>query len=68
MWMVSLALLIQVVPVSLAGLGLREETYAYLFTLFNLPAEKGILIGLLFFSQLLLFSIFGGLLEFTEKE
>ncbi len=66
-WMGSLVLLLQVLPVSFAGIGVREGAYAYLFTLFDMAPEKGILIGVLFFTQMLVFAIIGALLTLLEK-
>ena len=66
-WMGSLVLLLQTIPISFAGIGVREGAYAYLFTLFNLPPEAGVLIGILFFSQMLIMAFAGGALEFTGK-
>jgi len=65
-WIGSLVLLLQVLPVSFAGIGLREGAYAYLFTLFGLPAEQGFLIGILFFTQMLIFSGIGAVLNLFE--
>ena len=65
-WMSSLVLLLQSVPISVAGIGVREGAYAYLFTLFSLSPEYGVLTGIVFFSQVLLFAIVGGLLELVE--
>jgi len=66
-WMGSLVLLLQVLPVSFAGIGVRESAYAYLFSLFGLPPEKGVLIGILFFTQMLIFSCIGAVLNFFEQ-
>jgi hypothetical protein len=65
-WIGSLVLLLQTIPISFAGLGLREGAYAYLFTLFHLSPEKGVLIGILFFTQMLIVALVGGVLEFFE--
>jgi uncharacterized membrane protein YbhN (UPF0104 family) len=66
-WIGSLVLLLQSLPISFAGIGLREGAYAYLFSLFHLPPENGILIGILFFSQMLMMALVGVVLEWTEK-
>ena len=66
-WMGSLVLLLQVLPVTFAGLGIREGAYAYLFTLYGLPAEQGIVIGLLFFTQMLIFAGAGAGLTLFER-
>ena len=67
LWMGSLVLMLQTLPISFAGLGLREGAYAYLFTLYDLPPEKGVLIGILFFSQMLIMAFVGGIFELTDK-
>jgi uncharacterized membrane protein YbhN (UPF0104 family) len=66
-WMGSLVLLVQTLPISLAGIGLREGAYAYLFTLYGLPPEKGVLMGILFFSQMLIMAFMGGVFELMDK-
>ncbi len=66
-WMGSLVLLLQIIPVSFAGIGVREGAYAYLFALFGLPPEQGVLIGILFFTQMILIAAVGGILEITDK-
>lgn len=64
-WMGSLVLLLQTLPISFAGIGLREGAYAFLFSLYGLPPENGVLIGLLFFSQMLIMAFIGALFELT---
>lgn len=66
-WMGSLVLLLQTLPISFAGIGIREGAYAYLFTLYNLSPEKGVLMGILFFSQMLIMALAGGVLELTDR-
>lgn len=66
-WMGSLVLLLQILPVSFAGVGVREGAYAYFFTLYGLPPEEGVLVGILFFSQMLLIAGLGAFLEFKEN-
>ena len=67
-WMASLVLLVQVIPVTFSGIGVRETAYAYLFKMQNLPPEQGALIGILFFSQMLFMSLIGGALELASKD
>ena len=66
-WIGSLVLMLQGLPVSFAGLGVREGAYAYLFTLYGLPAEQGVINGLLFFSQVLILAGIGAVLNLFEK-
>jgi len=65
-WMGSIVLLLQVLPISFAGLGIREGAFAYLFTLFGLIPEKGFLLGILFFSQMLIFAGLGAIFYLFE--
>ena len=67
LWMGSLVLMLQTLPISFAGIGLREGAYAYLFTLYDLPPEKGVLIGILFFSQMLIMAFVGGIFELLDR-
>lgn len=66
-WMASLVLLLQAVPITLNGIGLRESAYAALFSLASLPPEEGVLLGLLFFSQMLLVSAIGGVAVLIDR-
>lgn len=65
-WMGSLVLLLQVLPISFAGIGVREGAFAYFFMLFSVPDEKGFLVGMLFFSQMLIFAVTGAILNLLE--
>jgi len=66
-WVSSLVLFLQIIPVSFAGLGIREGAYAYLLTFFSIAPEQGVLIGILSFSQMLIFAIIGGILELSDS-
>lgn len=65
-WMTSSIFLLQMLPISFAGIGLREGAYAYVFNLLGHPQEQGVAIGLLFFSQSLIMALIGGLLEIQD--
>lgn len=67
MWISSLVLILQTLPVTVAGIGLREGAYAYLFTLFGLLPSTGVLIGLFFFMQMILIACVGGIFEWTGR-
>jgi glycosyltransferase 2 family protein len=66
-WMASIVLLLQMIPITLNGIGLRESAYALLFSLASLPAEKGVLLGLLFLTQMLIVAAIGGIIAFFER-
>lgn len=65
-WIASLVFLLQVLPVSVAGLGVREGAYVYIFSLYALPENLGFLLGMLFFTHMLVFAAIGGILNVTE--
>ncbi len=67
-WMASLVLLFQILPISFNGIGLRESAYAYLFSLQGIAPEKGVMIGLLLLSQVMILSFFGALLQWGSTE
>jgi len=66
--MASLVLLVQVLPISISGIGLRETAYAFLFEIQDLSPEKGVLLGIVLFSQMLFTSSIGGALHLLSKE
>ena len=61
-WMASIVLILQLIPVTLNGIGLREGAYAFLFGIQGLPAESGAALGLLLLSHILLMAVAGGLI------
>jgi glycosyltransferase 2 family protein len=63
----SLIFFIQMIPISLGGLGVRESAFAYLFHLYGYGADIGVVVGLLFFGQIVLCAIIGGVLELTDR-
>ena len=66
-WMASIVLLLQMVPVTLNGIGIRESAYAILFGLEAISSEKGVLLGLLFLSQMLIVSAIGGIVSALDR-
>lgn len=66
LWIATLVFFLQSLPVSFAGIGVRESAFAFAFGLYELPAEQGVLIGLLFFAQLVFTACVGGILELSD--
>lgn len=63
--------LVQIVsmfPFTLSGIGVREGAFVYLFALAGVDSQIGLSIGLLFFAQLLVLSIIGGVLYIQQRE
>lgn len=66
-WIGSSVMLLQVLPISFAGIGIREGAYGYLFNLLGSTTEQGLITGTLFFSQMLIYSFIGGIITVVEK-
>lgn len=64
----SLLLLAMVIPVTVAGWGVREGVAAALWPLAGLPAEQGVALGIAYGVVNLLWSLPGGLLALTACE
>jgi uncharacterized membrane protein YbhN (UPF0104 family) len=58
---VSMAIFVNV-PITVGGIGLREQLHVLLFTAFGVPREVAVTISLVLFSQSLLLSLLGGAL------
>ncbi len=62
-WIFALASVAAVLPISLAGLGVREGVFVGLLTAFAIPAEQALALSLTIFSLHVLFGLIGGALE-----
>ncbi|MEW6443459.1 MAG: lysylphosphatidylglycerol synthase transmembrane domain-containing protein [bacterium] len=67
LWISSLVFLVQTLPISLAGIGVRESGFAYLLGLYGIPPEKGVLIGVLFGALFLIRCLVGVGLYLAER-
>ena len=56
---VSMSIFVNV-PITVGGIGLREQLHVLLFTAFGVPKEEAVTISLVLFSQSLLLSLVGG--------
>ena len=65
-WVSSLVFLLQALPISIAGLGVREGAYVYILSLYGFSTDLGFALGLLFFTHMLVFAAIGGILNVTE--
>jgi len=67
LWISSLVFLVQTLPISLAGIGVRESGFAYLVSLYDIPPENGVLIGVLFGLLFFMRSLVGIALYLAER-
>src|SRR4029079_2247592 len=63
---VPLSFVIQMLPVSVNGFGVREATFAYYFTRIGQPIESAILMSLVAAGLLMLFSLSGAAVWFAR--
>lgn len=66
-WLVSLVAIVLFLPISLAGLGIREGSFIVLLSLFSIPNERAVALSLIFFSLQLIASAIGGVIEVLRK-
>jgi uncharacterized protein (TIRG00374 family) len=57
---VPISFIVQMLPVSMNGFGVREATFAFYFTRFGLPLESGLLVSFVGAAVIMLFSLSGG--------
>lgn len=55
------------IPISVAGVGVREGSFVYLFSSIGVQPEKALSLSLLMFSQAVLLALAGGVIYLTRK-
>ncbi|MDZ7836852.1 MAG: lysylphosphatidylglycerol synthase transmembrane domain-containing protein [Actinomycetota bacterium] len=67
LFMVPIVLLVAMIPISIGGIGIRENTTAYFLTSFGVLASKAAIFPLLILFMLLAESIIGGIMFLIRK-
>lgn len=67
LFMVPIVLLVAMIPISIGGIGIRENTTAYFLESFGIVSAKAAILPLLILFLLLLESIIGGILFLIRK-
>jgi len=67
-WIVALVALAQVLPITVAGLGVREGLFVFLLAQYGAPAETALALSLTVFSVTLLFALLGGALSLVNEQ
>jgi uncharacterized protein (TIRG00374 family) len=57
---VPISFIVQMLPISMNGFGVREATFAFYFSRFGLPLESGLLVSFVGAAVIMLFSLSGG--------
>jgi len=64
---VPLSLIVQMLPVSVNGFGLREATFSFYFTRVGLPIESAVLLSLVAAGLTMVHSLSGAAVYVTRK-
>ena len=62
-WILALVMIVQNIPISIAGLGVREGTFVFFFGLVGFSMEQALSYSLLGFALVAVISMVGGLIE-----
>ena len=62
-WIRSLVAMLEMLPFSIAGLGIREATLVITLGQFGVPAEQAFLLSLLLFARTAVYGMVGGIIE-----
>jgi len=63
---VPISLVVQMLPVSVNGLGLREATFSFYFSRLGLPIESAVLLSLMGAAVIMVFSLSGAVVYVTR--
>ena len=63
---VPITFIVQMLPVSMNGFGVRVATFGFYFTRLGLPLESALLVSFVGAALIMLFSLSGGLVYFTR--
>jgi glycosyltransferase 2 family protein len=66
LWVVAAVSLVQSLPISIAGVGVREGAYVYLLGLQGVAEPIALALSLLIFGTQILLALMGGLLQLKE--
>lgn len=64
---VPISFIVQMLPVSINGFGLREATFGFYFTHLGLPLESALIVSFVGAALMMIFSISGAVVQFSRK-
>jgi len=64
---VPISFIVQMLPLSINGFGLREATFGFYFTHLGLPLESALIVSFVGAALMMAFSISGAVVQFTER-
>jgi hypothetical protein len=66
-FIVPVSFVIQMIPISLNGFGIREATFGFYFARLGLPLESALLVSFVGAGLIMLFSVSGGVAYLVRK-
>jgi hypothetical protein len=65
-WISTFVTIIQLIPISIAGLGIREASYAVLLNDYGISPEQAISFSITIFAVFIIVGLVGGLFELSD--
>jgi hypothetical protein len=65
--LVPVSFVVQMLPVSVNGFGVREATFSYYFVTLGLPVDSALALSLLGYATILAFSLSGAIVYGTQR-
>jgi uncharacterized membrane protein YbhN (UPF0104 family) len=65
--LIPMSFVVQIIPLSINGFGIREGTFGYYFNLIGLPKEGGVVLSLIGAALMMLFSVSGAIVYLARK-
>ncbi len=62
-WITSIVTLIQLIPITVSGLGVREGALFFLLSKYDIPGSEALALAFLLFAIATMISLVGGILE-----
>jgi len=66
-WIVTMVYLVQLLPISISGIGVREGAYIFLFGQYGISASVAFSFSIIIFSVIIFLGILGGMIELLSS-
>ncbi|MEW6096080.1 MAG: lysylphosphatidylglycerol synthase transmembrane domain-containing protein [bacterium] len=66
MWVASIVFLIQALPISISGIGVREGAFIFLLAQHQVPTSQALALSLIIFGITIIIGLVGGIIEIKE--
>lgn len=66
-WIVTMVYLVQLLPISISGIGVREGAYIFLFGQYGISASRAFSFSIIIFAVIIFLGILGGMIELLSS-